>query len=239
MIQLCLCDDDDDLLERYKNIIMKIATKHNINIRIFTFHNGEELLFHLSEYPNKVDIIYLDIIMKNMSGVETAKHLRRLESNALIIFLTSDSNYVFEAFDVHPLNYLLKSSSDERFEEVFLKAVGKVETDKGEFFLCKSGAVKKRIPYEAISYFEVRGRIVTVYYDMKKFEFYGSMKQLESELCEKGFIRCQRSVLVNAGYIEEIGKNTLKLVDGTEIQMGQVYLYKIKTNYSRYAAQQF
>lgn len=239
MIQLCLCDDDDILLEKYKNMLVDIASRYEIELRISAFNSGEKLLFYLSECPSKVDIIYLDIIMANMTGVETARRLRNLESDAIIIFLTSNSDYVFEAFDVNPLNYLVKSTSNKRFEEVFLKAVRNIEKGKGEFFLCKSGALKKRIPYENITYFEVQGRIVTVHYDKKKFDFYGSMKQLEKQLNKKGFIRCQRSILVNAKYIEEIGKDALKLLDGTDIQIGQVYLNKIKVTYSCYMAQQF
>lgn len=124
MLKIFLCDDNSESIKKYSELIARAATQYHIDIRFATFASGESLLFHLSEAPEDADIIYLDILMGKTNGVDTAKALRRVGCKAEIIFLTTSEDYVYDAFEVTPVQYLLKErTSQEKFDRVFLKAV--------------------------------------------------------------------------------------------------------------------
>jgi len=235
MLQVYICDDSRLVQQQYKEKLQQIADNNMIDIKITAFGSGESLVFHLSEALPEADIIFLDIIMGNLDGIDTARELRALGSYAEIIFLTSSSEYVFESFDVSPANYLLKSSiSFDRLEEVFLKAVRKAQTKEQGSFICGSQGNIKQIPIASISFFEVKDRIVSVHYQNKTVDFYSSMEKLEQKLDKKVFARIHRSFIVHLKYIDRIEKNTVVLTTGTLLPLGPTYAKSIKQAFSGY-----
>ena len=106
MINICLCDDEKNILNYYSEKINEIAKLNNKLIKIEMFESGESLLFELEENPNRFDIIIIDIIMKNVNGIDTTKILRNYGYQGIIIFLTSSSEFALDAFEVEPLSYL-------------------------------------------------------------------------------------------------------------------------------------
>lgn len=86
MITIFLCDDNSQAVERYSTLIKRIAEKNQINITLSVFYSGESLIFHTSDSPDLPDIIYLDVLMGSLNGINTAKQLRELGCNAEIVF---------------------------------------------------------------------------------------------------------------------------------------------------------
>ncbi|WP_312442813.1 LytR/AlgR family response regulator transcription factor [Lacrimispora sp.] len=227
-----MCDDDPEARAQYARLIKKVAKKNKVEITISYFNSGEELLFYLADSPNQADIIYLDILMNNLNGLDTAKRLRELECNSEIIFLTISEDYVFDAYDISPIHYLMKSNiTTAKFEEVFIRATTLVSKKENDMFLCESGKnnIRKVIPFKEISFFEIWKRIVTVHYNGgESFDFYSTMEQLENQLLHKGFIRIHRSYIVNMSYISQFQQNTLFLKTGENIPIGATYMKQMK-----------
>lgn len=130
MINICLCDDEKNILNYYSEKINEIAKLNNKLIKIELFESGESLLFELEENPNRFDIMIIDIIMRNVNGIDATKILRNYGYQGIIIFLTSSSEFALDAFEVEPLNYIIKDEEQEdKFKEIFLKAIRQVEYD--------------------------------------------------------------------------------------------------------------
>lgn len=236
MITIFLCDDNSETVERYSNLIKQTARKEQIDISISAFYNGRSLLFHMSDTPDLPDIIYLDILMDDLNGVNTAKKLRELGCNAEIIFLTSSDDYVFDSFDVSPVYYLLKAETSEtKFEQVFLRAVHLSNSKVTQKFICKSGALRKVIPIKEISHFVIWKGIVTIHYGKnEKFEYWITMEELDEQLREKNFVRTHRSYIVNLQYIAEFQRRTIILKTGEMIPVGVTYEEKVKSTFLDY-----
>lgn len=235
MIKIYLCDDDPSVLSRYQRLIEETLKTKAVPVEIKTFASGESLLFEALENPNEVGIIFLDMQMKKITGIDTAKELRKAGCFAEIIYLTSNREMVFDSFDTTPFHYLIKADvTDEKFCEVLCKAVEVAMQKEKNFFLCSRGGVKKKIPLHSISHFSINGRIATVYYGTSSFEFYGRIDALQQELQGKGFVRCHRSVLVNLHFVEEIQKDELTLVNGTVLPMGPSYVKELKEAFFEY-----
>lgn len=234
MVNIYLCDDNKILLERYKKKLASLAEKYQYQVSISAFQSGEQLLFHLSDNPNEADIIYLDILMGNINGIDTAKKLREIGCLSEIIFLTSSEEFVFESFDASPLYYIVKGSATEanKMEQVFVKAMNLVMEKESEVFLCESGSLKKKIPLCKISFFEIKGRVVTVHFHEGNFDFYAGIDAIESKVNDKKFVRCHRSFVVNLRYIDAIHKNDLLLTTGEVIPLGATYAKGVKLAFS-------
>lgn len=236
MITIFLCDDNSETVERYSNLIKQTARREQIDISISAFYNGRSLLFHMSDTPDLPDIIYLDILMDDLNGVNTAKKLRELGCYAEIIFLTSSDDYVFDSFDVSPVYYLLKAETSEtKFEQVFLRAVHLSNSKVTQKFICKSGALRKVIPIKEISHFVIWKGIVTIHYGKnEKFEYWITMEELDEQLREKNFVRTHRSYIVNLQYIAEFQRRTIILKTGEMIPVGVTYEEKVKSTFLDY-----
>lgn len=236
MVTIFLCDDNSETVEKYSILIRRTAEKNQIDITLSVFYSGESMVFHMSDTPDLPDIIYLDILMGTINGIDTAKQLRELGSNAEIIFLTSSEDYVFDSFDVFPIHYLLKEeTTEEKFEQVFLRAVHLSAGEEAKKFICKSGRVRKIIPIKEISYFDIWKGIVTVHYGKEeKFKFWMTMEELENQLRGKDFIRTQRSYIANLQYIAKFERRTVLLKTGESIPVGITYEEKVKSAFVDY-----
>ncbi len=236
MISIYVCDDNKQTMNNYCNLIENLAQKHQIAFTLSSFESGEALLFHLSDYPNQADIIYLDILMGAINGIETAKQLRKLGCESQIIFLSTSDDYVFEAFDTAPVQYLIKTTtSKERFEEILLRAIAMVESKRMEIFVCELGGSRKVIPMKDISYFEIWKRLVRVHQkDGESHEYYGTMEQLEQQMKEKNFLRVHRSFMVNLLYIKKFQRSNIILKTGELIPIGVTYTKLVEQAFSEY-----
>ncbi|PWJ47255.1 LytR/AlgR family response regulator transcription factor [Faecalicatena contorta] len=236
MLKIALCDDNSRAIKQYAELISQISKKHQINMEISCFDNGEILLFHYSDVLKETDIIYLDIMMGKIDGMETARRLRECGCKAQIVFLTSYEDYVYEAFDVNAVQYLLKeNTSTERFEEVFLKVVELASKKEEELFTFEFDGKTSVIPIHQISHFEIWQRIVTVYYDNgKSAKFYSSMTQLGDKLLGKDFVRVHRSYLVHLPYIVTFRQQNILLKTGQSIPIGVTHAQSLKKAFSEY-----
>jgi DNA-binding LytR/AlgR family response regulator len=236
MLKIVLCDDKQEVINKYAQLIYQCCDKYHINIELSCFFSGESLIFHLLDNPNMADIIYLDILMDKLDGMVTAKKLRDLECKAQIIFLTSCEDFVYEAFDVNAVHYLLKDeTTKEKFEHVFLRAVELAAHKEEEVFCCEFDGKTSVIPLAQIAYFEIYKRVVSVYYGKNMItKFYASMDLLKKQLNRKGFVRVHRSFLVHLSYIVKFQNQSILLKTDAVIPIGTTFSQPLKQMFSEY-----
>ncbi|CAM2891371.1 LytR/AlgR family response regulator transcription factor [Erysipelothrix tonsillarum] len=230
MIRIVLCDDDDVVIEKYRYLIKRYAMSRGLEVEIETFARGEDLIFELTDHYDEPDIIFLDIFMDELNGVEVAKRIREMGYTSQIIFLTTSSDFVFDAFDVRSFNYLIKQDTDDtRFKEVLGQAITQIEKRSGDFFDCTFGAESRRIPYKDISHFEIYRRVMRVHFNKDEyFDFYETMDHLATRLSDRNFVRIHRSYLVNLNHIVLFKNQTIRLENDVELPIGKAYQGDVK-----------
>lgn len=228
-MKIILCDDNARYREYYIGKLEFLAKKHDVNVEFITFKSGKELLFHV-ENTVLNDIIFLDIKMAEIDGIETARKLREYGYWGEIIFLTVSKEHFLSAFDVRAFHYIVKEeTSDKKIEEIFLNAVKTAEEKRQESIILTAGGEYRNIRLQDIRYFEIVKRIITVHYDQdKSFAFFSTMGKLENRLIGKDFVRVHRSFIVSCTYIEKIAYKELQLRDGTKIPIGRAYYQELK-----------
>lgn len=217
-----MCDDEPTAISEYENRINTLGKKHGLDLSIRSFQNADQLFFYMEDEKAVIDIVFLDIQMPGIDGIEAALRLRQKGYSGEIIFLTKQADKAIKGYDVKAYHFIVKSpESDSNFERIFLEAVNHVRNKTAEYITFQGIGESRNIAIRDISYFSVDRRIITVHYGRESFEFYSSMEKVENVMLEYGFLRAQRSYLVNIDYISDFNAESITMKDGTIITLSR------------------
>ena len=221
MIRITICDDDKEYREKLKHLIGCILFDKE-DVIFECYENGQELLNEGSKIDT--DLIFMDITMPGIDGMETAWILRKRKIDAEIIFVTQREDMVYQGYEVRAFDYLLKSQVEKRLEDTIERYLNECETNKKYLFV-KHAKSKKRIALRKIRYLvSDKRKIRAVLENSNENEtFYMKMCELEDELKTAGFIRCHQSYLVNRNCIVGNEKEALILTGGERIPLSRKY----------------
>lgn len=217
MLDLIICDDEKIFRNDLKRILSRELELAGINYRITEFSSGEELFAKVPSRSSQ--IIFLDIEMKDWDGIETAKKLRASNNHAVIIFVTSHPDFVFQGYEVRAFNYILKPYKPEKIAEVLHKALEELEISTEKYYVIeqRSGAI--RIPLSRIRYFSSDKRLIHVVTDTETYDFYDKLSNLETKL-SNAFVRIHNRYLIHLKYLNEIQGNQA-IVDGESLPVSR------------------
>lgn len=218
MLLLAVCDDIPMECAEIAKKIDGILKQRNNNFVIYKFFSGQELLNSRESF----DILFLDIRMPEISGMDLAKKLREQGKESIIIFITSAKEYVFEAYDVEAFQYLVKPIQADKLKSVTEKAVKKLLGKTNEdFLMISSDRQMKKILLSDILYIESIGRIVRIQCKNGSLEAYEQIGVLENKLSDKYFFRCHKCYLVNLEYVDTFYKTDIALENGEKIMLAK------------------
>ncbi len=232
-MKIAICDDEKMIRE---DIAQKVGLLYP-ETALFVFENAAELLAS----DDIFDIIFLDIQMDGISGMDAAKALRRKGNCAVLIFVTALEEYVFQAFDVEAFHYLVKPFQKAKFYEVLNAAVKKCEErerkvfpEEGKSISVKRGRVTSKVYLKDIMYAEVFNRKIILHTTDGDLEFYGKMNDLENELGED-FFRPHRAFLVQLRYVSRYNATSITLENGQNVIMAKQKYEEFVKRYFQYA----
>ena len=217
-MDIAVVDDEKAIREH----ICGLVEEQQPESRIEAYATGEELLAS----GKRFDIVFLDIQMEGMNGIEAARNLREKNANlgvedTVLVFITGIKDYVFDAFDLYAFQYLLKPIDEGKFAEVLERAVREAAKKKERRVLF----IKSRnltLDQSEILYIESRAKKVEIHTVRQTIEIYAAMDELEGQLGEN-FYRCHRAYIVNMDCITEYDGESITLTNGD-----RVYLTKKK-----------
>lgn len=205
MLSIAVCDDIALECTQLARQIRRIAKTSGYDIILREFYTGQSLL----QSTESFDILFLDIKMPDINGMELARLLRRREETCLLVFVTAVSEYVFEAYDVEAFAYLVKPATDEQLHKVLSRASEKLRKESTEFLLVSSQHLVRKIPLKDIVYMEAMGRILVIHTLQDVVETYGQIGLMEKRLSGKNFFRCHKGYLINLKYVDTFDKTQI------------------------------
>ncbi len=212
MLSIAICDDNRESRLSLRWLLESILERQGLEHIIYEFSAGETLLSWMHKHPNEVDLLFLDIEMGALNGMETARTLRADHDILQIVFVTGFSDYVFDGYGVGALDYLLKPAKREQLESILSRTLAKRCQDAGQVYSCHSGDIWYRIPYREILYFASDRRKIHCITTKRNYEFYGKLDEVAQELTGGDFVRIHQRYLVRADAIGQIC--------GNEVQVG-------------------
>jgi len=211
-MNIAICDDIAEDAEEIRSYLLAYFEQHSFVGEIFVFDSGESLLAEWR--PGRFDVLFLDIFMGGISGVDTAAKVREGDPNCLIVFITSSGSHMRDGFALRAASYVEKPLTPEKLEVAF--------TQCRSFFLKNARfieVVSKRhtikIPLSRIAY--VEGMERSVFFNTESGETIESrmkMEDAEKQLGGSPFLRCHRSFIVNMNYVADLRGDDLIMKDG-------------------------
>jgi DNA-binding LytR/AlgR family response regulator len=177
------------------------------------------------------EVIFLDIDMPYINGIEVADSIRTINSNMVIIFVTNKENLVFKSIKYSPFRFIRKSNLDDDIQELFVALEEKINFDSMEYAVIVNGRTKY-LSVSNILYFEsFRHEIVAHYCDGTTYDTKENLSILAKKFEKHGFIRVHRSYLVNYRNIYVINQVDLKLDTGEIIPISRLKRQEILAKY--------
>ena len=214
-MKIACVDDNQEILQQMGALLNRYGEEKGIMIDLCCYDSAEEFLkeTHQGEY----NIVFMDIYFdgQEMTGIEAARKLRRKDSQCMIIFLTSSSDHMPEAFAVHAFSYVLKEELENQMRDVLDDAVKVLPLAKK--LSVKQGSQELQIPHQRIICAYTDGhymniRILNGEPLRLRLTFRELLDQLETEEC---FLQINKGVLVNMDHIQSIEEGNCGLFDGT------------------------
>lgn len=233
MLKFGICDDVPAELNKLKNLIDLYCAEHNIAAEIYTWLDGTELLKKTSTIK-ELNIIFLDIKMPHVNGIDLGRILSKDNPHLKIIYLTAYIDFIELAVnEAHCFFYLSKPIDYKILTKKLDIAIKYMQPQDHKIELI-ADKTKYYCNLDDIFYFERIRRKTHVILMNSKLEIYTSLNELETRLSGYAFAMPHRSYLINLKYIYSIGNSTITMSNNQKISMAQRKSIEFKIAYNRY-----
>lgn len=222
MLRIGICDDQMEAREALRFQLEKILWEDREQI-VYEFSTGESAVGWLKKHPGEIDLLFLDVEMKGISGMEAAEQIREFDRELCIVFVTGYADYVFDGYKVNALDYCLKPAETERLEEVLKRVRGQIFGRREKTYVFHNQEGSYRFSLKDISFFYSDKRKVNVVLNGKgenpAYSFYGKLDMVEEQL-SGAFVRIHQRYLVNPKHVSHIGGESV-IVDEQKLPMSR------------------
>ena len=229
-MKIAICDDEAYFIDALCSLLEEWAKERGIKLMLYRFTNGDDLIAaHQSEY---MDIIFLDIIMPLLNGIDTAREFRNMNQNVPIVFLTSSAEFAVDSYEVKAFNYLIKPVDRAKLFltlDDFLKTFNLPKI----FFTAKTADGFCRIAIADVDYLEAQNKQVLVHLTNDRTiairELFSKCAEVFSP--ENGFCCCHRSYIVNLSNVEQFSKTEVTTIYNAVIPISRNNYATFKETY--------
>lgn len=235
VFNVAIVDDADEDAEAIETLLHKYGVSRDLDFQVRRFSCGEDFLLNMK----KPDVIFLDIDMPGMNGLELAKKIRKASSKAIIIFCTNLEQFAINGYEVNALGYLLKPLDPYWFEFVMNKAAGVLNVGKKSLIVVKTSTEQTLINIQDIQYIEVQAH--NIIYNLRHngkntvVKSRGSMREVCEKLRHNHFARCSICYLVNLRKVVSVKKNEVNLT-GVTLPISRTFKQSFNESFMQYLA---
>lgn len=218
MIRAAIVEDTAAERSRIKEYAENYFKVRGLEAELFLFEDG---MYFLEQYPGRLDLVFLDIEMKYVDGVQTARRLREFDEQVQILFVTRMIQYALEGYSVDAVDFLVKPIRYPVFCSRMDRVMRKIQTNMPRFLTTKQGREEVRCPVQGITYVEALNKKTILHRKGQEPLFLSEpLAALEKKLEEEPFFRCHKAFLVNLNHIQNIGASEV-IVDGVAIPVSK------------------
>lgn len=223
VIEIAVCDDERYLLRYLEECLYELGKSAGIQVDVECYEDGEDLVKAV-EKGKRYDIIYLDVRMRYMDGLEAAYKIREIDRTVQMVYVTCYDRCMKETFRVAPIGFITKPIEKNEFEETFYYALKLVE-EQDAYYRFRYMKSDYKVAICDILYFESKLRVAEIILQDGRLKEYRALNEIEKSLIQsKGrFLRVHKSYLVNYQHIIRIGYEEIEMPKGIILPLSRTY----------------
>ena len=230
MLRIALCDDEGSARDTLRIQLEKILKEEEEEI-VYEFSSGVNAYNWLKKHPGEIDLLFLDVEMPHMSGMETAREIRTFNESIMIVFVTGYSDYVFDGYSIGALDYIMKPARGEQLMRLMERVHKIMGQNEGETFILKNTEGTYRFRQDEILYFYSERRKVVLVTGEGEFSFYEKLDCVMQSL-KANFVRIHQRYLVNAKKVTYIGSSEIE-IEQIMLPMSRAYKEEATTQLAK------
>lgn len=215
MLNIAIVEDNQQDAERLSEYLERFASETVNRINVGRFDNAVDFL---DKYAPIYDIIFMDIDMPMLSGMDASRRLRRIDKNVALIFVTNLAQYAVDGYEVQAFDFIIKPVSYYSFSIKLKRAIDRLDSSLGVTIDIRTREKLTRISSNEIRYIEIFDHNLIYHTEKEDITAIGTLSEIESALRKTGFFRCSRCYLVNLKYVMGVHGTSVN-VGGEEIQI--------------------
>ena len=218
MYRIAVVEDEQQYRDEVCQYIEQYATEHQLKFDVTTYTDGQEIVDDVQKH---YDIIFFEIEMTQLNGMDAAKVIRERDVNVVMVFITNMAQYAIEGYEVGALDFVLKPIDYYGFSFRLARALGRVQKKQGnlEFAINTPGGIKK-LNSNDIYYIEIENRFLVYHTAEGDFSQRGTLQSAEEMFQNYHFVKCNHWYLVNLKYVTEIEENIVH-VAGSRLEISR------------------
>lgn len=213
-MNIAICDDNESTCEIVSKVILRLKRKFREPLNVMSFLSGCELKNYLTD-GNTFDLIFLDIEMAGINGIEVGKFIRDEQSDNLthIIYISQKSSYAMALFENRPLDFLVKPLSEAKIISSVQKSY-EIKSCNNAYIEFYNDKAFNRVAYKDILYFQSCDKKIQIITQSGICEFYGKLKNISSIVPKDNYVQIHKSHIVNLTYATKIYYDGIELING-------------------------
>lgn len=220
VLRIGICDDLADARLVLRSALERVLENRKVQGQFFEFSSGETLLRWYDRHAGELDVVFLDIELHELDGMETARRLRAADAGLQLVFVTGYADHVFDGYSVGALGYLMKPPKQEQLAAVLDRAQAALVRELDRAYVCRSGDTHYRIPIANILYFASDRRQVRCVTEGRTYTFYGKLDAVAQEV-GAAFVRVHQRYLVRAGAVDRLEGGEVVLRTGERLPVSR------------------
>ena len=218
MTNIAIIEDETEHADRLGEYLQRYSAEYREPLSVKVFDNA---VAFLEKYAANYDIIFMDVKMPYMNGINAAHKLREMDKDVLLFFVTSMQQYAIRGYEVDAMDYIVKPIGYFEFALKFAKAMDRLASqDKVANVVVSVETGYKKLRQADIKYVEVKNHHCVFHTADGEFRQYQSLKCVENKLDDARFVKCNNYCLVNLSYVDDIDGSSVT-VSGNKLEMSR------------------
>lgn len=236
IINIAICDDNIEHINILEKSLFEISS---VKIECDIYQSGESLIDAYKNNIERYDVVFLDMEMKELNGIETANLIREFDEHIIIIFVTSHTEYMRESFKCSPFRFLLKPIDVDELKTVVYDMCKKL-SEKRNVYAFTENKTKVRLFHDDIIYLESQDHWIWIHIKEKTYKVCKSLSEIHTQLGNMMFCRVHKSFVINFHYIKTIKENDVQLYYCDKfIPISRMYKKEVLNEYTNFLEREF